>query len=250
MGNTIENGYMIFGYMAMMLEERTPWDPQTVYHQNRCKMDAKGNWWVSKKSTQEAPNINHPIPGFDANGNPVASEWWALWIDWEHPMAQLTAAMREALDAAQEATTQAAAAETAARTASQVDVVVLDGRISTLESSLQTLTDEDIADMQTAIASLQGLIGADVDGVINKYEEFVAFLAGISDLTTLQGIIADFTAQLAGKQPSGDYATNTRVDEIEAKVGRYCSPRFESDILVFPAESEAYFDGDILVLTQ
>lgn len=104
--------------------------------------------------------------------------------------------------------------------------------------------------MQTAIASLQGLIGADVDGVINKYEEFVAFLAGISDLTTLQGIIADFTAQLAGKQPSGDYATNTRVDEIEAKVGRYCSPRFESDILVFPAESEAYFDGDILVLTQ
>ena len=250
MGNTIENGYMIFGYMAMMLEERTPWDPQTVYHQNRCKMDAKGNWWVSKKSTQEAPNINHPIPGFDANGNPVASEWWALWIDWEHPMAQLTAAMQEALDAAEVATTQAAAAEAAAETAAQVDVVVLDGRISSLESSLQTLSEGDIADMKTAIASLQGLIGADIDGVINKFNEFVAFLHGIGDDRTLQGIIADFTAQLAGKQPAGDYATNTRVDEIEAKVGRYCSPRFESDILVFPAESEAHFDGDILVLTQ
>ena len=67
MGNIYENGKIIFGYMAMMLEDRDPWDPQTVYHHNRCKMDEHGNWWVSKKSTQEAPNINHPFPGFDAN---------------------------------------------------------------------------------------------------------------------------------------------------------------------------------------
>lgn len=250
MGNLYENGKIIFGYMAMMLEDRDPWDPQEVYHQNRCKMDDNGNWWVSKKSTQEAPNVNHPFPGFDANNQPIASEWWALWIDWQHPMAQLTAAMNQAFAAAAEAARQAAAAQEAAETAAQVDVVVLENRISILESSLQTLTDEDIADMQSAIRSLQGLIGADVDGVINKFNEFVAFLHGIGDDQTLDGIIADFAAQLATKQPAGDYATNSRVDEIEAKVGRYCSPRFESDALVFPAESTAYFDDDILVLTQ
>lgn len=250
MGNIYENGKIIFGYMAMMLEDRDPWNPNEIYHQNRCKMDEYGNWWVSKKSTQDAPNVNHPFPGFDANNQPIASEWWALWIDWQHPMAQLTAAMAQAVAAAEEAATQAAAAQEAAETASQVDVVTLDNRVTTLESALQTLTDEDIADMQTAIASLQSLIGEDVDGVINKFNEFVAFLHGIGDDQTLDGIIADFAAQLATKQPAGDYATNARVDEIEAKVGRYCSPRFESDALVFPAESEAHFDDDELILTQ
>lgn len=250
MGNLIENGKIIFGYMAMMLEDSTPWDPQTIYHHNRCVRDEQSNWWVSKKSTQEAPNVNHPIPGFDDQGKPVASEWWALWIDWQHPMAQLTTAMAQAVAAAEEATTQAAAAQEAAETASQVDVVTLDNRVTTLESALQTLTDEDIADMQTAIASLQSLIGEDVDGNINKFNEIVSFLSGIGDTSTLEGLFQDVATQLAGKQPAGDYAANSRVDEIEAKVGRYCSPRFESDALVFPAESTAYFDDDILVLTQ
>lgn len=249
MGTTIENGYMIFGYMAMMLEERTPWDPQTVYHQNRCKMDAEGNWWVSKKSTQDEPNVNHPFPGFDSQGEPVASEWWALWIDWQHPMAQLTAAANSAIEAAQAAQDQAAAARQAAEVAGQVDVVELSGRMQELESALTSLTDNDISQLQTAVGNLQGLIGADVDGVINKFNEFVAFLAGIGDDKTLNGIIADFTQQLAGKQPLGDYATNERVDEVEERVGRFCSPRFEGDTLVFPAENSAHFDGDTLVLT-
>ena len=209
MGNIYENGKIIFGYMAMMLEDRDPWDPQTVYHHNRCKMDEHGNWWVSKKSTQEAPNINHPFPGFDANNQPIASEWWALWIDWQHPMAQLSAAMSQAVAAAESAEEKAAAAEAAAEHASQVDVVTLTNRVSTLESALQSLTEDDIAEMQQAITNL-----------------------------------------LAQKQPAGDYATNERVDELEEKVGRYCSPRFESDALVFPAESTAYFDGDALVLTE
>ena len=250
MSNTIENGRMIFGYMAMMLEDRDPWDPQTVYHQNRCKMDSYGNWWVSKKSTQEAPNINHPFPGFDANNQPVASEWWALWIDWQHPMAQLTAAMSQAIAAAESAEQQAAAAEAAAQQASQADVVTLTGRVSTLESALQSLTEGDIASMQQAITSLQSLIGADVDGNINKFNEIVDFLSGIGDTSTLAGLFQDVATQLSGKQPAGDYATNSRVDEVEAKVGRYCSPRFEADALVFPAESDAYFDDDNLILTQ
>ena len=150
----IENGYMIFGYMAMMLEDRDPWDPQVVYHHNRCKMDDKGNWWVSKKSTKDAPNINHPFPGFGQNGDPLPSEWWALWIDWQHPMARLTEAMSQALAAAQEAHDQAAAAESAAEKASQVDVVDQGNRITALENQLDSLTEGDIAQMQTSIVSL------------------------------------------------------------------------------------------------
>ena len=250
MGNIYENGKIIFGYMAMMLEDRDPWDPQQVYHHNRCKMDEHGNWWVSKKSTQEAPNINHPFPGFDANNQPIASEWWALWIDWQHPMAQLSAAMSQAVAAAESAEEKAAAAEAAAEHASQVDVVTLTNRVSTLESALQSLTEDDIAEMQQAITNLQALIGADVDGNINKFNEIISFLAGIGDTSTLEGLFQDVASQLAQKQPAGDYATNERVDELEAKVGRYCSPRFESDALVFPAESTAYFDDDELILTQ
>lgn len=249
MGNIIENGKIIFGYMAMMLEERTPWDSQTVYHQNRCKMDEHGNWWVSKKSTQDAPNINHPFPGFDANNQPIASEWWALWIDWQHPMAQLSAAMSQAIAAAESAEQQAAAARSAAEQASQVDVVELTGRVSSLENALQSLSEGDIANMQQAITSLQALIGADVDGNINKFNEIIRFLAGIGDTSTLEGLFQDVASQLAQKQPAGDYATNERVDELEAKVGRYCSPRFESDVLVFPAENDAHFENDVLVLT-
>lgn len=249
MGNIIENGRMIFGYMAMMLESNDPWDPQTVYHHNRCVPDAQRNWWVSKKSTEDAPNINHPIPGFDAEGKPVASEWWALWIDWQHPMARLTDAAQQAIEAAEQAAEQAEAAEQAAEEASRIDVSEHERRITALETAVDGITGTELVQIGQAIESLQQLIGADVDGVVNKFNEFVAFLHGIGDDQTLEGIIADFTRQLAGKQPSGDYATNGRVDELEAKVGRYCSPRFESDALVFPAENDAHFENDVLVLT-
>lgn len=246
----IENGYMIFGYMAMMLEDRDPWDPQVIYHHNRCKMDANGNWWVSKKSTPEAPNINHPLPGFDSNGNPVASEWWALWIDWEHPMAHLMAAVQSAVAAAENAQQQAEAAHDAAEAAGEVDVVQITGRVQDLEDALDSLTDNDIADLKTAVQSLQGLIGTDVDGTINKFNEIVAFMAGMGESDTLQGKLQNIANLLAQKQDTGDYATNSRVDDLESRVDAYCSPRFEGDILVFPAESVASFDDDVLVLTQ
>ncbi len=241
---------MIFGYMAMMLEDRTPWDPQTVYHRNRCKMDSHGNWWVSKKSTQDEPNVNHPFPGFDSQGDPVASEWWALWIDWQHPMAQLTDAAGSAIEAAQAAQDQAAAARQAAEEAGQVDVVELGRKVQTLETALTSLTDNEISQLQTAVDSLQGLIGADVDGVVNKFNEFVAFLAGIGDDKTLNGIIADFTSQLAGKQPVGDYATNERVDDLEEKVDSLVSPDMVVSHLTFPSRTTARMDGSHLILAE
>ena len=246
----IENGHMIFGYMAMMLEDRDPWDPQVVYHHNRCKMDDKGNWWVSKKSTQEAPNINHPFPGFDNQGNPVSSEWWALWIDWQHPMARLTEAMSQALAAAQEASDQATAAENAAEKASQVDVVDQGNRIAALENQLDSLTEGVIAQMQTAIASLQSLIGSDVDGTINRFNEMVEFFAGMGESDTLQGKLQDIITLIATKQDAGDFATNTRVDELENKVDSVVSPKRMGTHLVFPSMSTAKVEGTHLILAE
>ena len=225
------------------------WNPQTTYLRNKAVKDAQGNWWVSLKSSVEEPNINHPLPGFDDNGEPVASEWWRLWIDWQHPMAQLLAAIAQAVESAENADAKAERAENAAIRAEEVDVIEQESRISALENAVGGITNEDLVQIRESISSLQSLIGADVDGVINKFNEFVAFLAGISDLTTLQGIIADFTSQLAGKQPVGDYATNDRVDEIETKMMKYAVPRFEGDSLVFPAENGAHFEDDELILT-
>lgn len=250
MSNIIENGRMIFGYMAMMLEERTPWDSQTIYHQNRCKMDEHGNWWVSKKSTQDAPNINHPFPGFDQNGDPLPSEWWALWIDWQHPMSRLEAAVSDAIAAAGNAAEKAEEARQAAEEASGVDVSDHEHRISLIETALGSVTHGDVEGLISDVAALQALIGADVDGVINKFNEFVAFLAGTSDLTTLQGIISDFTAQLAGKQPAGDYATNERVDNLEEKVDSLESPKMVGTHLTFPSRSTARMVGSHLILAE
>lgn len=250
MANTIENGKIIFGYMAMMLEDRDPWDPQTVYHHNRCKMDEHGNWWVSKKSTPEHPNINHPFPGFDNQGNPVGSEWWALWIDWQHPMARLTEAMSQALAAAQEAYDQAAAAENAAEKASQVDVVDQGNRIAALENKLDSLTKGDIAQMQTAIGSLQSLIGSDVDGTINRFNEMVEFFAGMGESDTLQGKLQEIITLIATKQDAGDFATNTRVDELENKVDSVVSPKRMGTHLVFPSMSTAKVEGTHLILAE
>ena len=250
MANKIENGKIIFGYMAMMLEDRDPWDPQTVYHHNRCKMDEHGNWWVSKKSTQEAPNINHPFPGFDANNQPIASEWWALWIDWQHPMARLTEAMSQALAAAQEAYDQAAAAESAAEKASQVDVVDQGNRIAALENQLDSLTEGDIAQLQTAIGSLQSLIGSDVDGTINRFNEMVEFFAGMGESDTLQGKLQEIITLIATKQDAGDFATNTRVDELENKVDSVVSPKRMGTHLVFPSMSTAKVEGTHLILAE
>ena len=225
------------------------WDPQTTYLRNKAVKDSQGNWWVSLKSSVEEPNINHPLPGFDQNGDPVASEWWRLWIDWQHPMAQLLAAIQQAVTSAENADSKADRAEAAAIRAEEVDVIAQEDRIIALEDAVGDITDEDLVEIRGAIASLQALIGADVDGSINKFNEIVAFLTGIEDTSTLAGMLQDIATQLAGKQAAGDYATNSRVDSLETRIQKYAVPRFEGDALVFPAENGAHFDDDELILT-
>ncbi len=249
MANSIENGKIIFGYMAMMLESHDPWNPNTVYHRNRVCPDENYNWWVSKKSTDEAPNVNHAIPGFDSNGKPVASDWWALWIDWEHPMARLEAAMNDALAAAGNANSKAEQAHQAAERANSLDLVDLDGRIDILENVVSEIKSDDLVKIRQSIKALQDLVEVDTDSAINKFKEIVRFLSGIGSSSSLEGLLNDIAQEIARKQDAGDYATNERVDQLDEKIKRYAVPRFESDVLTFPAENGAYFENDDLILT-
>lgn len=235
--------------MTFMFSD-TVWNPNTTYLRNKATRDAYGNWWVSLKSTVDEPNINHPIPGFDSEGQPIASEWWKLWIDWQHPMAQILNAIYSADESTGAANNAAERANTAAQRAEELDIVDHENRIASLESQLQTLTTDDLVAIRSAISSLQSLIGADVDSTINKFNEIVSFLAGIGPTETLQQLLADIAAQIAAKQDAGDYATNSRVDALESRVNTLASPRFVGDTLVFPAESKAKFEDDTLILTQ
>lgn len=235
--------------MSMMFSS-TVWNSQTIYLRNKAVKDDQGNWWVSLKSTQEAPNLNHPLPGFDEHGDPIASEWWRLWIDWEHPMARLLAAMQQAIESAENADDMAERAEQAAERAESVDVIDHDNRISALESAVGTITNDDLVAINQAISNLQALIGTDVDGTINKFNEMVAFFAGMGESDTLAGKIQELVTMIQSKQPAGDYATNTRVSALEQQITKYAVPRFEGDTLVFPSRSAAHFDGDDLVLTE
>jgi len=226
------------------------WNPQTTYLRNKAVKDAQGNWWVSLKSSVEEPNINHPLPGFDDNGEPVASEWWRLWIDWQHPMAQLLAAIAQAVESAENADAKAERAENAAIRAEEVDVIEQENRILALEKTVGGITDEDLVQIRESISSLQSLIGEDVDGNINKFKEIVAFLAGISDTQSLDTILQDIATQLAGKQAAGDYATNDRVDELEEKVDSMVSPKMVGTHLTFPSRTTARMEGTHLILAE
>lgn len=246
----IENGHIIFGYLAIMLENDQPWDSQTVYHHNRAVPDAYRNWWISKKSTQEAPNINHPIPGFDANGDPVPSEWWALWIDWQHPMARLETAVADAITAAANAAEKAEEARQAAEAASGVDVSDHERRLLAIETALGNVTHGDIETLANKVNALEGLVNADVDGVINKFNEVVAAFAGIDDTDTIEAIVQRLSSAIAAKQDAGDYATNERVDTLEEKVDSLVSPKMVGTHLTFPSRTTARMDGSHLILAE
>lgn len=226
------------------------WNSNTVYLRNKATRDDQGNWWVSLKSTVDEPNINHPIPGFDENGDPITSEWWKLWIDWQHPLNRVLTAIAGADTSAANADEKARLAQEAADHANSVSVVDHENRITVLENSLQNLTDEDIADIKSAILALQNLIGADVDGNVNKFNEIVSFLTGIADTDTLAGLLAQIAEEIAAKQDAGDYATNERVDTLEEKVDSLVSPKMVGTHLTFPSRTTARMDGSHLILAE
>ena len=64
--------------------------------------DSYGNWWYSKKGTEESPNKGNPLPTIK-NGKQTASEWWLLMIN-----------VQDSVEKAKAAETAAGSANTAA----------------------------------------------------------------------------------------------------------------------------------------
>lgn len=65
---------------------------------------------------------------------------------------------------------------------------------------------DDLADLFGRVQALEELIQADSDGAINKFNEIVTFLAGITDDKDLQGMLADIATQIAAAKKAGDDA--------------------------------------------
>ena len=73
-----------------------------------------------------------------------------------------------------------------------------------LKSKLEGLNNYDDTTVNNAISGLQAqlntLVGGDANTAIESFNEIIAFLDGVSDTETLEGIIAGIEQQIAGKQ--------------------------------------------------
>lgn len=75
---------------------------------------------------------------------------------------------------------------------------------SDLKTKLEGLSNYDDAAIQQAVAGLQtqlnALVSGDAGSAIESFNEIIAFLDGVEDTETLDGIIASIEQQIAGKQ--------------------------------------------------
>ncbi|MCM1450684.1 MAG: hypothetical protein NC102_00275 [Clostridium sp.] len=62
---------------------------------------------------------------------------------------------------------------------------------------------EDLKTLASKVASLETLVAKDSDGVINKFNEIVAFLTGIGDDKTLDGLMSDIATKVAEAKKAG-----------------------------------------------
>ena len=74
----------------------------------------------------------------------------------------------------------------------------------------EALTKDDLGEIENTIKDLVALVDKDTDGVINKFNEIVAFLSGISDTSTLDGIVSGISTQIS--------SLGNRIDEVEKKI--------------------------------
>lgn len=72
------------------------------------------------------------------------------------------------------------------------------------------------------VSQLEHLIGDNSDGVINKFNEIVAFLAGIGDTETLDGIISGLSEAIAAKyaKPQGGIPSTDLSVSVQQSLGK------------------------------
>lgn len=79
---------------------------------------------------------------------------------------------------------------------------------------------EDLTAMQTRVAALEKLVESDSDGVINKFNEIVAFLAGVGDTETFNGLVAGKVNKEDGKGLSANDYTDADKAEVAKIAGK------------------------------
>lgn len=84
----------------------------------------------------------------------------------------------------------------------------------------QVATSENLTALQNKVAALEALIESDSDGAINKFNEIVAFLAGITDDATLNGKLADIATQIADAKKAGTDAQAALADKVDKVAGK------------------------------
>lgn len=73
-----------------------------------------------------------------------------------------------------------------------------------LKTKLESIAaPEDLTELAAKVAQLEALVASDSDGVINKFNEIVTFLAGIGDDKTLNGVLSDISTQIAAAKKAG-----------------------------------------------
>ena len=99
----------------------------------------------------------------------------------------------------------------------------------------EALTKDDLGEIENTIKDLVALVDEDTDGVINKFNEIVAFLSGISDTSTLDGIVSGISTQIS--------SLGNRIDEVEKKIpSTYAFDKMEKLVV----DGKTYSVKDIL----
>ena len=99
----------------------------------------------------------------------------------------------------------------------------------------EALTKADLGEIENTIKDLVALVDEDTDGVINKFNEIVAFLGGISDTSTLNGIVSGISTQIS--------SLGNRIDEVEKKIpSTYAFDKMEKLVV----DGKTYSVKDIL----
>jgi len=82
------------------------------------------------------------------------------------------------------------------------------------------LLNANITTLSGKVTALENLIQSDSDGAINKFNEIVAFLANITDDSTLQGIVNGINTSIAAKytKPTGGIPSTDMTSAVQASL--------------------------------
>lgn len=90
-----------------------------------------------------------------------------------------------------------------------------------LQNASTALQPSDLSTLNSDVAALKALVETDSDNVIDKFNEIVTFLNGISASSSLDGIISNISSQINAKytMPTGGIPMNDLSSEVQQAIG-------------------------------